>query len=54
MTALHWSSKKGLYEMTEFLIKNHADVDAIDILNRTPLYLSIQENNIPIVEVKNI
>ncbi|CAD8179115.1 unnamed protein product [Paramecium pentaurelia] len=51
MTALHWSSKKGLYEMTEFLIKNHADVDAIDILNRTPLYLSIQENNIPIVEL---
>ncbi|CAD8202440.1 unnamed protein product [Paramecium octaurelia] len=51
MTALHWSSKKGLYEMTEFLIKNHADVDAIDILNRTPLYLAIQENNIPIIEL---
>ncbi|CAD8111520.1 unnamed protein product [Paramecium sonneborni] len=51
MTALHWSSKKGLYDMTEFLIKNHADVDAIDILNRTPLYLAIQENNIPIIEL---
>ncbi|CAK58172.1 unnamed protein product (macronuclear) [Paramecium tetraurelia] len=51
MTALHWSSKKGFYEMTEFLIKNHADVDAIDILNRTPLFLAIQENNIPIIEL---
>ncbi|CAK60763.1 unnamed protein product (macronuclear) [Paramecium tetraurelia] len=52
ITALHWSSKKGFDEMTEFLIKNHADVDAIDILNRTPLYLAIQENNIPIMEVE--
>ena len=51
MSALHWSSKKGLYEMSELLIKYHADVDAIDILNRTPLYLAIQENNIPIIEV---
>ncbi|CAD8197722.1 unnamed protein product [Paramecium pentaurelia] len=51
MSALHWSSKKGLYEMTEMLIKYHADVDAIDILNRTPLYLAIQENNIPIIEL---
>ncbi|CAD8119429.1 unnamed protein product [Paramecium sonneborni] len=51
MSALHWSSKKGLYEMTELLIKYHADVDAIDILNRTPLYLAIQENNIPIIEL---
>ncbi|CAK59218.1 unnamed protein product (macronuclear) [Paramecium tetraurelia] len=52
MSALHWSSKKGLYEMSELLIKYHADVDAIDILNRTPLYLAIQENNIPIIEVR--
>ncbi|CAD8203156.1 unnamed protein product [Paramecium octaurelia] len=51
MSALHWSSKKGLYEMSELLIKYHADVDAIDIMNRTPLYLAIQENNIPIIEL---
>lgn len=41
MSALHWASKKGLYEMAEILIKFHSDVDGIDILNRTPLYLAI-------------
>lgn len=41
MTALHWACKKGLVEMVELLIKNHADVDAVDILHRTPLYLAI-------------
>ncbi|CAD8192657.1 unnamed protein product [Paramecium pentaurelia] len=51
MSALHWSCKKGLYEMSELLIKYHADVDAIDIMNRTPLYLAIQENNITTIEL---
>ena len=41
MTGLHWACKKGLVEMAELLIKNHADVDAVDILHRTPLYLAI-------------
>lgn len=41
MTGLHWACKKGLIDMAELLIKNHADVDAVDILHRTPLYLAI-------------
>lgn len=44
MTALHWASKKGLYEMSELLIKYHSDVDALDIMNRSPLYLAIYAN----------
>ncbi|CAD8176508.1 unnamed protein product [Paramecium pentaurelia] len=50
MTALHWACKKGLIEMVELLIKNHADVDAVDILHRTPLYLAIQGNHLVIIE----
>ena len=41
MTALHWACKKGYFEMAELLVKNFADVDAIDVLNRTPLILTI-------------
>ncbi|TNV70647.1 hypothetical protein FGO68_gene6482 [Halteria grandinella] len=51
MTGLHWACKKGLVEMAELLIKNHADVDAVDILHRTPLYLAIQGEHLTLVEV---
>lgn len=51
MTALHWACKKGLYEMCEMLIKNLSDVDVIDVLNRTPLSLAIENNHVNIVEV---
>lgn len=37
--------------MVELLIKNHSDVDAVDILHRTPLYISIEGNHNKIVEV---
>ena len=30
MTALHWSCYKGFSEISEFLIQNHADVNAKD------------------------
>lgn len=41
MTALHWACKKGYYDLAQLLLKYHSDVDGIDILNRTPLYLAI-------------
>lgn len=41
MTALHWACKKGYIEIVEVLLKYNADVDAIDILHRTPLILCI-------------
>lgn len=37
--------------MALILIKNHADVDAIDILHRTPLYISIEGQHDDITEL---
>lgn len=42
MTGLHWACKKGNFEMAELLIKHHCDVDAVDVLHRTPLFLAIE------------
>lgn len=48
-TALIWASKRGLTEMVDFLIRNKSDPDAVDMFNRTPLYLAIKLNNEHIV-----
>lgn len=48
-TALIWASKRGLTEMVDFLIGNKSDPDAVDMFNRTPLYLAIKLNNEHIV-----
>jgi len=44
MSALHWACKKGYLEIMQLLLKYHADVDAIDVLNRTALILAVNGN----------
>ncbi|CAD8044393.1 unnamed protein product [Paramecium primaurelia] len=51
MTALHWACKKGYVELVELLLQYHSDVDGIDILYRTPLILSIEENHLEITHI---
>ncbi|CAD8140307.1 unnamed protein product [Paramecium octaurelia] len=48
MTALHWACKKGYLQLVEILLKYHSDIDGVDILYRTPLILSIQENHLDV------
>ncbi|CAD8136425.1 unnamed protein product [Paramecium octaurelia] len=51
MTALHWACKKGYLEIVEILLKYHSDIDGVDILYRTPLMLSIQENHLEVAHL---
>lgn len=51
MTALHWACKKGYVELVELLLKYHSDIDGVDILYRTPLILSIEENHLEITHI---
>ncbi|CAK70195.1 unnamed protein product (macronuclear) [Paramecium tetraurelia] len=51
MTALHWACKKGYVQLVELLLQYHSDVDGVDILYRTPLILSIEENHLEITHI---
>lgn len=51
MTALHWACKHGYVDMVRMLLHYHADFDAIDLMNRTPLSIAIQENHKEIVKL---
>jgi ankyrin repeat protein len=44
MTALHYACKLGFVSMVRMLLHYHADFDAIDLMNRTPLSIAISEN----------
>jgi ankyrin repeat protein len=48
MTALHWACKKGYYNIAELLLNYQSDIDGVDILYRTPLILSIEENHLDV------
>ena len=45
MTGLHWASRRGHYELCELLIKYNSHINALDILGRSPLFLSLLKNN---------
>ncbi|KAL4431715.1 hypothetical protein ABPG74_017344 [Tetrahymena malaccensis] len=51
LTALHWASKRGHLKLTQFLIQKGADVNATDILGKTPLFYACQEGHIDIVKI---
>ncbi|CAK77137.1 unnamed protein product (macronuclear) [Paramecium tetraurelia] len=40
MTGLHWAAKRGFPNLVKILIQHNADVDAKDIVYRTPLYIA--------------
>ncbi|CAK67753.1 unnamed protein product (macronuclear) [Paramecium tetraurelia] len=51
MTALHWACKNGHLEIVKILLQHHADFDALEVMNRTPLSIAIQENQQEIVKL---
>ncbi|CAD8192269.1 unnamed protein product [Paramecium pentaurelia] len=51
MTALHWACKYGYLDMVRMLLDYHADFDALDLMNRTPLSIAIIENHQEIVKL---
>ncbi|EAR83390.2 ankyrin repeat protein (macronuclear) [Tetrahymena thermophila SB210] len=51
LTALHWASKRGHLKLAQFLIQKGADVNATDILGKTPLYYACQADHIDIVKI---
>ncbi|CAD8113055.1 unnamed protein product [Paramecium sonneborni] len=51
MTALHWACKYGCLDMVRLLLHYHADFDALDLMNRTPLSIAIIENHQEIVKL---
>ncbi|KAL4493423.1 hypothetical protein ABPG72_007431 [Tetrahymena utriculariae] len=51
MTALHWACKRGHCQVAGMLIQQGADVDAKDLIGRTPLYFAISIQDAPIVEL---
>ena len=52
---LHWSVKRDNYSISQLLITNNADVNAKDILGRSPLYFAYHLKDIKhmIVELKS-
>jgi ankyrin repeat protein len=46
---LHWAIKKDHTKIASYLIQKGSDIDAVDILGRTPLSFAIENNNIKLV-----
>lgn len=49
MTGLHWACKKGYEKIADFLIENHSDLEATDLLLRTPVDFASKLENKHIV-----
>ncbi len=43
-TGLHWAAKRGLTNIMLLLIKNNANINAKDVLGRTPLWIAWRYN----------
>lgn len=41
MTGLHWAAKRGKFSIVKILLSYNSDVDALDLVSRTPLYLAV-------------
>jgi ankyrin repeat protein len=53
MTALHWACKYAQKAMIVQLLELGADINAREILGRTPLYFAIQSGDYETCEVLN-
>ena len=51
MTALHWACYKGNLFIVQRLLDNGCDIEAKDILGRTPIYFAVLFGNYNVVEV---
>ncbi|KAL4437581.1 hypothetical protein ABPG74_017819 [Tetrahymena malaccensis] len=50
MTPLHWACKRGLLKMVQLLIKFNSDLEAEDLVGRTPLFFAIDGNWEAVIE----
>jgi len=50
MTGLHWACKKGDLEAVKILINYKSDIEALDFVGRTALYIAIAGNFVLIVQ----
>lgn len=51
MTALHWTCKRGYLKATQVLLRNNADIEAEDMIGRTPLFFAIEGGYEDVIEV---
>jgi hypothetical protein len=49
MTGLHWCALRARMDVATILINNHAIIDALDIVHRTPLFLAVKEGNFEVI-----
>jgi hypothetical protein len=49
-TGLHWAAKRGDLVLAETLVKTGFDVNAVDMANRTPLYLAARMDKAKVVQ----
>jgi len=50
MTCLHWSCRLGYLELTNLFYQYHADLNAKDMVGRTPLFTAIKNGHIEVVK----
>ncbi|KAL4487638.1 hypothetical protein ABPG72_017427 [Tetrahymena utriculariae] len=50
MTPLHWACKRGLLKMVQLLLKFNSDLEAEDLVGRTPLFFAIDGNWEAVIE----
>lgn len=50
-TALHWAVKRGHSLIVDRLLYYGAEIDAKDVVGKTPLYFAIKTGNIELVKV---
>ena len=47
---LHVAAEKGELDLLKFLIKNGAEINEPNKVNRTPIFLAAQNNHVKVVE----
>lgn len=49
MSALHWACRRGNQDIVQVLLDHHANINAQDIIGRTPLFFAAKYKHIPVV-----
>lgn len=50
-SALHWAVKRGHSLIVDRLLYYGAEIDAKDVVGKTPLFFAIKTNNLELVKV---
>ena len=51
MTPLHWAVKVGQLDIVRAILEQRCDIDALDILGRNALYISVEEGHLVIARL---